>query len=855
MRYLWFLMLVQLYSGILIAQGTSVEQAKLVKIGITQAPPLINLSSDSQPSGMLIDFLNAVAKEEKWTIQWVSGSWPEIYEKAKSSEIDILTYIAYSLERTQYFDFSHESFITGWGQVYAMINSNLINIFDFDNKDVALVRNDIHGLGFIDLCNQFKVNCQIKYVDNYDIAFSLLEQNIVDGVVSGSTVGLTYEKKFDIERTSIMYRPTDSLFASAKHLNNDYLVIIDKYLSRWKKDAQSPYALSKIKWLGSHAVTKIPIWLYGLVIFIVLMLIIAAILVSFLRKKVKLQFEKQINQTRQLNQIIDLVPHMIYVVNEQGKVVLVNKYASKHFGIPDSVNTTTHQILEKVPNYYDLFEGDKELLKNNLGVINTEITTCNHANENITFNISKVRFETLNKSPSILTVGVDVTEERFYQNRIKNIAEHDELTGLPNRLLLKQSIESALKQASNDELIGAILFIDLDSFKNVNDSLGHSAGDELLKIVCYRLTELTKDSDMVARIGGDEFIIQLKNISTDMLDVVNKIQLVTESVLKAISKKITIEQSDFYMSASIGVVLYPTDADSFKLLMKRADIAMYQAKFNGKNCSVVFKPKMESVILEKHEMIADLYKALEKSEFILDYQPQIDGLNSQLVGLEALVRWKNSNGQIIQPNEFISIAEESGLIIPIGFWVIEAVCKQLKLWISQFPTLPFITINVSVLQIQDSNFVTNLSQKIKQYEIPAHLIELEVTESIMIAQVDETVKTLSELKKLGVKLSIDDFGTGYSSLSYLKKLPLDKLKIDYSFVKDITEDLETQTIVKTIIAMTKELDLEVIAEGVEHKEQVELLMKIGCNYFQGFYYDRPNTAHYIEKNYLSDTEK
>ncbi len=855
MRYIWFLMLVQLYSALLFAQSNKVEQPKLVKIGITHAPPLIYLSSNSDHSGMLIDFLNAVAKRENWNIQWVSGAWSEIYDKAKKGDIDVLTYIAYSLERADYFDFSHESFITGWGQVYAGKNSHLINILDFDNKTIALVTDDIHGFGFIDLCSKFKVNCQIKYVDTYDDAFSLLEQNRVDGVVSGSTVGFTYENQFNIERTSIMYHPTDSLFASAKHLKNDYLDTIDSYLERWKKDTQSPYALSKIKWLGSHEVTKIPLWLYWVVAFIIILLILAAILVSYLRRKIKDQIKKHVNQTKQLNQIIDLVPHMIFVVNHQGSVVLVNKYASKHFGISDSINTTTHQILEKVPNYHNLFEGDKELLKNNLGIINKEITTSNHENKNITFNISKVRFETLNKSPSILTVGVDVTEEKFYQEKIKYIAEHDELTGLPNRLLLKQSIDAAIEKASQEGDIGAILFIDLDAFKNVNDSLGHAAGDELLKIVCARLTDLTKESDLVARIGGDEFIIQLNNLSSDMPVAMESIQLLTDSVLKAISQKITIEQSDFYISASIGVVLYPNDADSFKLLMKRADIAMYQAKFQGKNCSVVFKQKMESVILEKHEMIADLYKALEKNQFILDYQPQIDGRTEKLVGLEALVRWESSKGKFIQPNEFISIAEESGLIIPIGYWVIDAVCKQLRSWMKKFTTLPFVTINVSVLQIQDKDFVQMLSQKIKQYNIPAHLLELEVTESIMIAQVDATVITLRELKKIGVKLSIDDFGTGYSSLSYLKKLPLDKLKIDYSFVKDITDDLETQTIVKTIVAMTKELELEVIAEGVEYKEQVELLMKIGCNYFQGFYFDRPNSADYIEKNYLSDTEK
>lgn len=839
-----------LYFGVSNAQSDLFVPKKTVEIGLSHFPPLIIIKENSEPEGMLVNFVKEVAIREDWKIQWVVGNWHEIYEKTKKSEIDILTYIAYTDERTQYFNFSQKSFVTSWGQVYTHDNKEYQNILDFDNKTIGVLRDDVHENGIIELCDKFKINCKIKYVDSYEIAFKMLENKELEGAVIDSVIALSYETTYKIFRTSIMYKPLDALFATPVGNKSNYLQAFDKYLIKWEKDPDSPYSISKRKWLGSGYKKKVPDWIYYLFIMVFGLLILSSFVVSLLRKKIKKHVRKYVNQSNQLDQIIDLVPHMIYVVNSEGRVVLLNKYASNYFGVSKVLNTTTYEILEKVPMYQKLFEGDEDLLEDGSASILKEITCYSSSQQEITFNISKVPFATNNNSPSVLTVGVDITEELAYKNKIQQLAHHDELTGLPNRTLLKKTILRQLELDSKNECQGVIVFIDLDFFKNVNDSLGHSAGDELLKCVSTRVQKVIGKDGMLARIGGDEFIVFLQAQSKTIIEIESCTTQIVEKILDSLSTKFTVKGNLVYISASIGIVICPRDANNYERGMQRVDIAMYHAKAEGRNCYAFFKSNMEKKIFQKQATIRDLHIALEKSEFFLDYQPQINSVTNEIIGLEALIRWKLDSNKIIPPNEFIPNAEECGLIVPIGNWVLEKVFHQLSVWLENHQKVPFVSINLSVLQFHNSNFINNLQYLLRKHGVPPYLIEFEVTESVMIENIDKTIYTVSQLKNLGFRLSIDDFGTGYSSLSYLKKLPFDKLKIDYSFIKDITSDIDTKTIVRTIIGMSKELGLEVVAEGVETKKQITLLKKMGCNQFQGFYYDKPNTPSYIEEKYF-----
>ena len=839
------------FAPILLSQNSNKEQWKDVSIGLTHAPPLIVLKKDKPPDGMMVDFLEAVAVREKWNIQWVIGSWSEVMKKAENGEIDVMTYIAYTPERAKIFNFSSERFVTGWGQVYSSEDESINTILELNNKKIAAIQDDIHTKRLIKLCLQYSVNCITSYVEDYDSAFALLNEKKVSAAVSGSTVGISYEKQYNLIRTPIMFNPSNALFASAKQNNTDAIKSLDKYLALWRDDPDSPYSKSQTKWMSSIQKNEIPDWVKYLLLAVLFLFLVTFAITLFLRAQIKKHVQTHINHSNQLKQIIDLVPHMIYVVNSEGEVVLVNRYAAEHFGVTLLSRTTKHQLLQNVPQYKNLFKEDSELISKGKGLIHKELITQNHAEDKVIFNIFKVPFDTTSRLPSVLTVGVDITEQVSYQNQIHYMALHDDLTNLPNRQLLKENINKNLHNIKQSNNHAAVLYIDLDFFKNINDSMGHAAGDKLLKIICKRLKDIAKDNDMVARIGGDEFILHITNISKDYQSYLVYSTRIADKVIRSLSRQILIDQQEVYISASIGVVLYPKDANSYEQIMQRADIAMYHAKAKGRNNFVLFEHHMEKVILERHILVADIRKAIERSEFYLEYQPQVSGENHDVVGFEALIRWKHPKGIKIGPEEFIPAAEESGLIIPIGNWVLEQVCKQIKSWMSKYTDLPFITVNLSVLQIHNKKLIENLISLLKKYNVPPRLLELEVTETVMVKHIDKTIYTLNQLKNLGVRLSIDDFGTGYSSLSYLKKLPFDKLKIDYSFIKDILRDKETKTLVKTIIGMAQDLGLEVIAEGVETQNQLELLIKMGCFNFQGYYFDSPKSAKFIESNYLN----
>ena len=833
-------------SGIVNAQSNFNAQKKSIKIGLTHAPPLIILKENTLPKGMLVDFLKEVAILENWEIEWNVGSWTAVYNRAKNGELDLMTYIAYTPERARFFNFSRESFVTGWGQVYSNSTDLYQNILDYDHKKIALVKGDVHADGFKEQCKKFSVGCKFIYVDDPAAGFQMLVNNEVEGVVSGSVVGSTYERKYEVSRTSIMYKPTNALFASQRSKDTDLLDTIDRYLYKWKSDSGSPYSISKAKWMGGVPTQLIPIWVYYVLLAIVSLLVVSFLIVSALRKKIKKHIKKYKNQSKQLNQIINLVPHMIYVVNSEGGVVLLNNYASDYFGTTTSSNTTTYQLLDKVPQYQCFFENDAQLLEKGEGSVFKEMSCKNYEQKEFVFNVSKVLFETGDNSSSILTVGVDITEKQNYQNEIKYIAEHDELTELPNRLLLKDTL---IKDFLLNDAKGSVLFIDLDYFKNVNDSLGHLAGDQLLILVTKRVQSVIADDNILARIGGDEFVVYLKSDEGNFNKIKKYTTIVSKNIIESISKKFNLDGNPVFISASIGIVILPEDANSYEQVMQRIDIAMYRAKEKGRSRFVFFEKSMENDILNRQNTIRELHSALENSEFFVEYQPQINGDN-KIIGLEALLRWKHPTGKIIQPNDFIPISEECGLILSIGDWVIEDVLKQLSVWVKKYNDIPFVTINLSVLQLRNEEFIDNINCLIREYSIPTYLIEFEVTETVMVEQLEKTIYTLSQLKNLGIRLSIDDFGTGYSSMSYLKKLPFDKLKIDYSFIKDITNDIDTKTIVKTIIGMSRDLDLDVIAEGVETKKQLSALKKMGCHKFQGFYFDKPSSVEYIENKYF-----
>ena len=434
---------------------------------------------------------------------------------------------------------------------------------------------------------------------------------------------------------------------------------------------------------------------------------------------------------------------------------------------------------------------------------------------------------------------IDITERKSSEEKIQHLAFYDYLTDLPNRRLLLDRLDQALAVSARNGWHGALLFLDIDHFKTINDTQGHNVGDRLLIEVARRLRSCVREGDSMARLGGDEFVVVLEDLSGETGEAATQSELVAEKIRSELARPYDLKDREFLCSVSIGISLFKGHHEIAEELLQKSDVAMYQAKTAGRNTIRFFDPQMQAALEARAELEADLRHALEKQQFCLHYQIQVDSLRRPL-GAEALLRWIHPRRGLVVPLEFISVAEETGLIMPIGLWVLHAACMQLKEWQTDASTRDLaLAINVSAKQFRQPDFVSHVQRVLQESGAKPSHHKLELTESTVLENVEDTIAKMRELKLLGLRFSLDDFGTGYSSLQYLKRLPLDQIKIDQSFVSDIVSDLNDAAIVKTIIAMTDALGLDVIAEGVETEEQFLFLDQHGCHAFQGYLFSEP----------------
>jgi len=436
----------------------------------------------------------------------------------------------------------------------------------------------------------------------------------------------------------------------------------------------------------------------------------------------------------------------------------------------------------------------------------------------------------------------DVTAARAMSFRMSHLAQHDSLTDLPNRLLLNDRLTRAIASARRNGNRLAVLFVDLDRFKDINDSLGHAIGDKLLQSVAERLVARVRNSDTVSRPGGDEFVVLLSE-----LEHPEDAAVCAKKMLTALTAPHRIAQHDVHVTVSIGVSTYPEDGQDAETLVKSADTAMYQAKENGRNNYEFFRQDMNIRAVERQSLEGSLSRALERHEFVLHYQPKINLEKGAITGAEALIRWLHLDRGLIPPAQFVPIAEDTGLLLPIGQWVLHEACRQARAWLDAGLRPVPVAVNISAVEFRDKGFLEGVRAILKDTRLEPRYLELELTESVLMQHAESSASVLQALKTMGVQLAVDDFGTGYSSLSYLRRFPIDTLKVDRSFVRQITADADDAIIASAVISMGKSLKLRVVAEGVETREQLAFLQDQRCDEGQGYYFSRPVVAEQFAK--------
>ncbi|RYF02016.1 MAG: EAL domain-containing protein [Comamonadaceae bacterium] len=563
------------------------------------------------------------------------------------------------------------------------------------------------------------------------------------------------------------------------------------------------------------------------------------------------RMEQELNQQRtQLASLVSAIPDMVFLKDARGRYLSCNPVFERYMGrreaaivgLADDV-LLAHGEAERVREF------DQRAMEAWQPLVYEE--TLTFAEDGYVG-----RFETIKtpiRDPQGRVVGVlgvcrDITDRKKAEQEIERLAFYDALTGLPNRRLLLDRLQRAATACQRSQQLGALLFIDLDNFKDLNDTLGHDMGDQLLAQVAGRLVDCVRETDTVARFGGDEFVVMLENLNGAIEQAATQAEHIAEKLLAQLNQPFKLGgAAQHYSTPSIGITLFGDQRCSVDELLKRADLAMYQAKAAGRNTQRFFDPGMQAQVNARSQLEADLRQGLARSEFSVHYQPVVDE-RTRLCGAEALVRWMHPKRGMVSPGEFIALAEQTALILPLGRFVLQQACEQLVRWSRYDDTRHLsISVNVSARQFRQPAFATEVLDILAQTGARPDLLKLELTESLLLGDIEDTVARMAQLKKEGVGFALDDFGTGYSSLSYLKRLPLDQVKIDQSFVRDVLTDPNDAAIVRTILALAKSLDLQVVAEGVETTGQLSFLKLHGCDGFQGYLFGRPCPVGQFER--------
>ncbi|MFU8763651.1 MAG: EAL domain-containing protein [Haliea sp.] len=821
------------------AAGATAQTGQHLRVGVYHNPPKL-LLVEGRVSGIFGDLLQHIAEREGWVLEPVPCGWNSCLELLREGRIDLMPDVAINDVRDLDYRFHQTPVLRSWSQLYSSAAISVSSLLDLDGLRIAVLEGSVQQAYLTNLVQSFELKVSWVAVESFEQGFEAVREGRADAVAANQLFGDQRARDLGFYVTPVMFQPSRLHFAGSQGLDESVLAVLDRYLIDWQAQPGSLYFQILRRWGVRDDEPTLPGWLYPLALVGTLLLALALWLAWLMRRRVAAKSsELKLTETR-LETILDNIDACIYIKDLDHRYRYVNRRQRELFGLEaEALLGASDRDLYTPETAQHQYEVDSGVLTKGDRHAEEEVLTLKSGDSRTFLTIKLPLHDATGRIYALCGVGTDIGTYLQLREDLNQAQYFDRITGLANRFLLLERLSQALASAKRTRLEGAVVTLDLNGFSRVNETLGFSAGDELLRQVSARISALITKADVAARVGADDFTVVLTDLSSDRDTAVVDARRWVSNLMDCLGESYQLADANQVMSFSVGISMFSDARTDASALLRNSELALAGACQEGAMTVRFFDPAMQRSVDRRVKIEAALRQALEHGQFELYFQPQVD-CEQQVFGGEILLRWHHSELGALGPSEFIPVAESSGLIIPLGKWVLQQACKVLRDWQAD-PLLADLSmaINISPRQFRHEDFVDVVESTLREYQLPPSLIELEVTEGMLITDVPDTVLRMERLVALGVRFSLDDFGTGYASLAYLKRLPLYQLKIDYSFVRDLLTDSNDRAIVAATLQLGLSLGLEVIAEGVETSGQLQQLEAMGCRKFQGFYLGTP----------------
>ncbi|WP_167855967.1 EAL domain-containing protein [Natronospirillum operosum] len=813
----------------------SVARADTIQVGLYQNEPKIYRDDQGQPAGLFVELIEAIAEDQGWALNFVDCLWADCLSQLAGGNLDLMPDVAYTPDRAGQFGFHQVPIAQSWSQLYAPPGSALFSLSDLDGRRLAVLRNSVQYHYLAAAAADSDLNLEFVQVSSLQDGFSQVESRQADAVVANHFYGSRHRNHHGLTETPITFNLVGLFFAAAPDADPALLNAIDAALEAWQADAQSPYYAALVRASAIPAEQRLPPWARLLLLGVIGLVILLLATSAAMRWTIKRRTAELHATHHRMTQLLEGSPVVVYALQMPDlEPYWVSGNVNRIFGFkPEQLVAADTWESHLHPDDHALVTGTRDR------ILSSQKRKQEYRLLDAQGRVRHIRDEQQlihndQGQPEVVGTWTDLTPYYEQEAQVRYLRQYDGLTGLPNRRLLMDRLEHALRLARQNGQTIWLLFIDLDRFKVVNDTRGTSAGDELLRLVARRLETLWP-GETLARLGADEFVLMAETHHFDPA-------LASQQVLQVLREPHQLQQDSTMVSASIGMACYPDHAEDADHLLTCAELAMVEAKKGGGNRCSEYHPALRQLTTAAFELENALRHALPRQELLLHYQPQFNLHSGDITGVEALIRWQHPERGLVSPAEFIPIAERTGLIQALDHWVLEKVCQQLRIWDQVGMIVPRVAINMAAASLEDGQFADWLVQTVHRYRLTPQRFELELTESMIMQAPERTITLLEGLRRAGFGIAMDDFGTGYSNLVYLRNLPLTQLKLDQSFVRDIGRSRPNESITRAIIAMAEALDLQLLAEGIETDAQRRFLTEAGCHLGQGYLLAYPQSA-------------